>query len=238
MKINDHLSDILLTGKRYSVIIPKSFEHTLKWKPVSSKWASQISREETTGSRQEDTLAPTPLYPTQHLWLMISLCELKICLSSILKCHTFHTLKHVLTNGWIGREQIKEKHTWLESLVYRVTCHNLTFPLNRPGLCKPDEIRHVNAALPHRPAAQYGAVSGVKQGMVGKSGQLRVSSNMSNSLCISSLKTSHSPLWRFYPKSNVLVYITLSGACFISKFIKFHHSICHCVIDIITTLSS
>ena len=116
MKINDHLSDILLTWKRNTVIIPKSFEHTLKWKPFSSKWASQISREERTG---EDTLVPTPLYPTQHLWLMISLCELKICLSSILKCHTFQTLKQVLTNGCIGREQIKEKHmhTWLESLV-------------------------------------------------------------------------------------------------------------------------
>lgn len=157
----------------------------------------------------------------------------------ILKCHTFQILKHVLTNGWIGREQIKEKHmhTSLQSLAYRVTCHNLTFPLNRPGLCKPDEIRHVNAALPHRPAAQYGEVSGVKQGMVGKSGQLRVSSNMSNFLCISSLKTSHSPLWRSDPKSNVLVYITVSGACFIGKFIKFHHSICHSVIDIITTLN-
>lgn len=129
-------------------------------------------------------------------------------------------------------------HTSLAKFGLQSNLSQSHIPIDRPGLCKPDEMRHVNAALPHRPAAQYGEVSGVKQGMVRKSGQLRVSSNTSNFLCISSLKTSHSSLWRFDPKSNVLVYITVSGACFIGKFIKFHHSICHSVIDIITTLNS
>lgn len=74
------------------------------------------------------------------------------------------------------------ENTWLQSLVYRVTCHNLTFLVNTPGFCKPDEIRRVTATLPHEPAAQYGEVSGVKQGMVEKSVQLRVSSNMNKVL--------------------------------------------------------